>query len=431
MLRLLADSGVETSPEELLHVLWLARHLPQSSAAPLAQAVSYTIGIHGPNPTVTLPDVPEQPQESSRADSATRQTATRVRGFGNDRMPQSSRRPGEPRRSGTTAQGLHAAETPASQGSTPALPVRVPEEEVLTQDELPLGRALRPLKCTRPDSRAWELDEQATVAAVADTGLLDLVMRPIQARWLDLVLLVDDGVSMLLWRRLVTEVRQLLERTGAFRTVRVHGLDSRSSRAPLISVRPYQNDEGSSAPPLNATDSSLGSTLLLLMSDGVGTAWHDGRIHDVLARLAQLGPTTVMHTLPEPLREYSGIKSSHWRVTTRRAGAANGTWEIHDPVLPPELVPFDGLCVPVLEPSPISVETWARLVGTQGATAELPLLTPAPPALPNPAESRSRARDAEQDQSRTAASMIPVRTPLQLWVHSDHPASSRPGREDR
>ncbi|MBT1098344.1 tetratricopeptide repeat protein [Streptomyces sp. Tu102] len=227
--------------------------------------------------------------------------------------------------------------------------------------------------------------------------MLDLVMRPIQARWLDLVLLVDDGVSMLLWRRLVTEVRQLLERTGAFRTVRVHGLDSRSSRAPLISVRPYQNDEGSSAPPLNATDSSLGSTLLLLMSDGVGTAWHDGRIHDVLARLAQLGPTAVMHTLPEPLREYSGIQSSHWRVTTRRAGAANGTWEIHDPVLPPELVPFDGLCVPVLEPSPISVETWARLVGTQGATAEIPLLTPARPALPSAAESRSRARDAGQE----------------------------------
>ncbi|MGI5413826.1 FxSxx-COOH system tetratricopeptide repeat protein [Streptomyces chartreusis] len=395
VLGLLADSGIKMSPEELLDALWLARHLPQSTAAPFAQAV--TIGINDPSPTVTVHSVPEQQQETSRADSEKRPPATPLRGSGNDGMPQSSRRPREPRRSRTAEPGLHAAESPAQLGSMPALPVKVPEERALTQNELPLGRALRPLKRTRRDSRAWELDEQATVATVADTGLLDVVMRPVQTRWLDLVLLVDDGVSMLLWRRLVTEVRQLLERTGAFRTVRVHGLDSRSSHAPRILARPYQNDDRASAPPLNATESSMGSTLLLFMSDGVGTAWHDGRMHAVLARLARLGPTAVIHTLPEPLREYSGIKSRQWRVTTRRAGAANQTWEICDPVLPPELLPFDGLPVPVLELSPTSVETWARLVSNRGATAELPLLTPAMPALPTPSEARFSARDAGQE----------------------------------
>ncbi|MEU8354269.1 winged helix-turn-helix domain-containing protein, partial [Streptomyces sp. NPDC048845] len=36
-----------------------------------------------------------------------------------------------------------------------------------------------------------------------------------------LTALRDDGVSMLLWRRLATEVRQLMERSGAFRTIRI------------------------------------------------------------------------------------------------------------------------------------------------------------------------------------------------------------------
>ncbi len=381
LLKVLADGGVPVSAEELLDVLWLARHMPSGAAAPLARAAGRTDDTARPgaegrrdgddsrdpghrHPTAPRPSTSAtQPAENTAADRAAR-TSTRPRG---------------PEGSGGA---LHAADGAGHQQTSPALPLRIPESKVLRREELPLSRALRPLKRSRPDPRAWELDERATVTVVAETGLLDPVLRPARTRWLDLVMLVDDGVSMLLWRRLVTEVRQLLERSGAFRTVRVHGLDTRSRRAPRISTRPYLGDDHGAAPTVNATDAAAGSTLLLVMSDGVGTAWQDGRMHAALARLARHGPTAVMHTLPEPLRENSGIHGRLWQVTTRRAGAANHTWQIRDPVLPPELAPFDGLPVPVLEPSASVVEAWARLIGSPGASERLRLLAPLPAALP-------------------------------------------------
>ncbi|MER6568785.1 SAV_2336 N-terminal domain-related protein [Streptomyces sp. NPDC001093] len=401
VLRLLADAGVDMSADELLDALWLARHLPADATTPLALILEGSTGaeriatasvtgrrqrtkppIRGAEPSLTAPD--------RRAPHA----------GGHEAGPD-----GEEARSDAAGSALHGAQAPARPGTLPALPVRVPEAKALTRDELPLGRALRPLKRNRPDLRVRELDERATVTAMADTGLLDPVMRPARTRWLDLVLLVDDGVSMLLWRRLVTEVRQLLERSGAFRTVRVYGLDSRGPDAPRLSSRPYTHDERSTSRGLLATDTSPDSALLLVMSDGVGAAWHDGRMHDALARAARLGPVAVMHTLPRPLRDDSGIRARQWQVTTRRAGAPNHSWEVRDPVLPPDLVPFDGLRVPVLEPTPDFVEAWAGLVTAAAVTAQLPLLDVAQPALrPPPGPDAS---DPGQDVLRFRAAVTP------------------------
>ncbi|MFI9047336.1 FxSxx-COOH system tetratricopeptide repeat protein [Streptomyces sp. NPDC053427] len=405
LLKVLRDGGITVSAEELLDVLWLAQRLPPSAAAPLARAARNAAETTHAATVVQKADEGYRQQLSHQHTRAPRPSTAANRHAENAGVDQTTRASGRLGGSGRADGGLHASETLGHQESSPAIPLRVPEEKVLAQEELALSRALRPLKRSRPDLRAWELDERATVTAVAETGLLDPVMRPTRTRWLDLVMLIDDGVSMLLWRRLATEVRQLLERSGAFRTVRVHGLDTRSRRAPQISSRPYLSDDRGAAPAVNASDASAGSTLLLVMSDGVGTAWRDGRMHAVLARLAQQGPIAVMHTLPEHLRESSGIHSRLWQVTTRRAGVANRTWKICDPVLPADLVPFNGLPVPVLEPSASLVEAWARLVGSSGATEELPLLAPVPPDLP--ASSLPESQDAGHDVLRFRAAVTP------------------------
>ncbi|MBK3582112.1 hypothetical protein JHN63_51985, partial [Streptomyces sp. MBT65] len=86
-----------------------------------------------------------------------------------------------------------------------AMPVRVPEGKALA-DELAVSRALRPLR-RRLDSRhRLEIDEERTATQFAETGLPDVVQRPVRERWLHLVLLVDDGLSMLLWHRLGAEL---------------------------------------------------------------------------------------------------------------------------------------------------------------------------------------------------------------------------------
>lgn len=371
--RILADGGAELSHEELLDSLWLAGRLPAGASSVLAQAVAvaepglqqvpssretaplpwgqaapdseYATGAPGGRPAVTGP-------QAADAYSRTAQPAT------------------------DHGSAVHAApagrQRPSARGDRPATPVRSPEQKALGAVELRLGRALRPLKQLRPDRREWELDEPATVTAMAETGLPDAVMRPGRARWLDLVLLVDDGVSMLLWQRLATETRLLMERSGAFRDVRVYGLDSRSPEAPLLGRRPYEQDSAPLA--ASAVTDPAGHTLLLVISDGVGAAWRDGRMHTALERTARVGPTAVLHALPERLWEGSGIRAEEWEVTTRRRGAPNHTWLVSDPVLPPELAPYDGVPVPVLAPTPESLGTWARLVGSPGTSAVLPLL---------------------------------------------------------
>ncbi|MFD8588684.1 SAV_2336 N-terminal domain-related protein, partial [Streptomyces sp. NPDC059637] len=298
-----------------------------------------------------------------------------------------------------SATPLHAAAAPDAAGAQngperSALAVRVPQEKALEAGELRLGRALRPLKQRLPDARKLELDEARTVAAMAETGLPDVVLRPARTRWLDLALVVDDGISMLLWQRLATEVRALLERAGAFRSIRIYGLDSRSPQAPMLHLRPYTSG-GTPLPPATVSDPS-GRTLILVVSDGVGAAWRNGRMRAAVQAWARLGPTAIVHALPSRLWQGSGIRTEQWQVTARQRGGPNTAWQVADPVLPPELARFKDVPVPVLAPQPVSLGAWARLAASPGSTALLPLLADAkaPPSRPYAATRQPDVREA-------------------------------------
>ena len=351
-LRVLAACGHDLDADQILDVLWLARKLPVSEDAPLRpepSAAQRPAPPPAPKPDRPAEQPPPDPDDPDLPDlipptlyAAARQTpAPRPR----------TERPGpEPRR---------------------AMPVRVPEGKALA-DELAVSRALRPLR-RRLDSRhRLEIDEERTAAQFAETGLPDVVERPVRERWLHLVLLVDDGLSMLLWHRLGAELRVLLERLGAFASTRVLGLDTRG-RQPRLHAGPFRPD--SPELPLSTVNDPSGRTLLLVVSDGMGAAWRAGPMHALLAGRAAHGPVAVLHTLPPEMWEASGIAAEHWQITTRRIGGANASWEISDPVLPPGLGAFDGVPVAVLEPTAVSLRAWARLLASPGTSAELPLLT--------------------------------------------------------
>ncbi|MGW2201657.1 SAV_2336 N-terminal domain-related protein [Streptomyces sp. NPDC001774] len=355
--------------EELLDALWLATRLPPAAATVMARVAAAEPAAAAPARREAVGST-GQP-ESGPADKDGAEPALPSEGDG-------SAFPG----AGDTA--LHAA--PASPHQQPArsdraaMAVRTPGMKALGGAELQLGRALRPLKQLRPDALRTELDIDATVTAMAETGLPDAVVRQARTRWLDLAILVDDGVSMLLWQRLAGELRGLMERCGAFRHVRVHGLDTRDPAGPRLRGRPYGAHDA--ALPMSTVLDPSGNTLLLVLSDGVGRAWRDGSMHQALARAASLGPTAVVHALPQRLWAGTGLDARKWRVTTRRRGAANRTWHIEDPMLPPELAPYVGVPVPVLATDGDVLGTWARLIGSPGDTAVLPLLTL--PAFPTP-----------------------------------------------
>lgn len=423
VLAALSASGVDLSREELLDALWLAGRLPPDASAPLARATGLLPPrlpselldalITGP-PAEAAVEAAEAIADADAETEAEAEAEADADADADDLDPGPgtpsggpARPPGhaEPRQrpssvkivKGAIAAGGPAearATTPlyagaAAQRVTPraarALPVRTPGTTALGARQLQLGRALRPLKQSRPDRRRWELDEAASADAAAESGLADAVLRPGRARWLDLALLVDDGVSMLLWQRLAAETRQLLERSGAFRTVRVLGLDTRSATAPLLG-RAYSPGTAVLAP-ATVTDPG-GNTLVLVVSDGVGAAWRDGRMRATLKQWARYGPTAVLHALPEHLWDGSGLRAERWQVSTRRRGAPNLTWDVADPALPPDLAAFDGIPVPVLAPEPDAVGAWAALVASPGTSAVLPLLAaPDPVAAPPPRRS--------------------------------------------
>lgn len=366
-LNVLADCGVGLSSEEFLDALWLATQLSSAPAGALERAGRQP----GDLPDEGLPaDDRADPEPADAGDT--------------DEYPWP---PGASRRPWHARGALHGGETPTpatdrradAPPAVPAVSVRPSGEKALGTTELALGRALRPLRLHRPDPCRTELDVPGTVTSMAETGLPDVVLRPARAHWLDLAILVDDGVSMLPWQRLATEVRLLMERGGAFRFVHTFSIDTRAPDGPLLGHRPFGTTRAT-LPPSAVVDPS-GRTLLLVVSDGVGPAWRDGRMHDLLDRLARTGPIAVVQTLPPRMWSGTGIRVERWRVTTHRPAAANGTWHVTDPVLPPDLRPFDGLPVPVLAPTPESVAAWARLVASAGTSALLPLLAP-PPSRP-------------------------------------------------
>ncbi|MFK8906419.1 SAV_2336 N-terminal domain-related protein [Streptomyces sp. YS-3] len=415
--------GHELSTHELLDTLWLATRLPRGSAAPLASALA--------------PDRTRRPDPEPWEATRTPPEGTAVPPDG----PAAQAGEGEGSQPPLPTQLLGALHAAAASRSAPefteataspplpvqgtgALPVRVPEEKALGDGELRLSRSLRLLKQPRPGSHFWEFDEEATATAMAESGLPDVVLRPARRRWLDLTLLIDDGLSMLLWRRLATELRSVFERLGAFRDIRVHGLDARSPDAPGLRVRPF-DPGGPLLSPASAADPS-GRTLVLVISDGVGACWRDGRMHSALERWARQGPTAVVHALPSHMWDASGIRSEQWSVTTRRRGAANHTWEVTDPLLPPGLGDrFPGVPVPVLEPCPPAVAAWARLVASPGAGAELPLLAPpgarglrgeAATRGTDPADAVLRFRDAASPQAYRLAAHLAAISPLTVPV---------------
>ncbi|MEX0167614.1 tetratricopeptide repeat protein [Streptomyces sp. LMG1-1-1.1] len=388
MTQLLAASGLDLSHEELLDALWLAGRLPQG-AGPLARAAERNEPSDPDGTPAPHPETPDPASESA---------------------PARTRRPPRPTHPLLASADGHRTAADGAEGPTPAHPVTVPDRHSLGPGRLRLEKSLRPLRQRFPDPRRHALDIPRTVAAIAETGVRETVTRPLRTRWLTLALVVDDGVSMVLWQRLASDVRTLMERAGSFRDVRVYGLDTRGG-TPTLRSSPYSHDGRPESP--KALCDPTGNTLVLVLSDGVGEAWRDGGMHRVMRSWARSGPTAILHALPTRLWPSTGITARPWQVTTPGRGGPTRSWQVTDPDLPPELVRFDSVPVPVLEPTPTAVGEWARLVAAPGATALLPLwdadrslTAPAAAADQDPPDSEPRTTGAASVLRFKAAASI-------------------------
>ncbi|MEU1908091.1 tetratricopeptide repeat protein [Streptomyces hygroscopicus] len=410
---LLENAGVELSEEELRDVLWFAATTaPPPGAgeerAPSPEAAGSASGAAGGD------------DEGRDARRPLDETPTAG-------APDS--RPGAP-------DGLYAPGGARPAAARPARAVGVRGVRALPGAR-GLSRALRPLRRNVPSRTSFHVDEAATAEWIAETGLPDVVLRPRPERWLSVALIVDDGPSMVLWQQLAAEVRGLLERQGAFRSVRTYGLDSSvrtygpdSAREaePVLRARPY----APGAPRRTArqlTDTS-GRTVMLILSDGVGPGWRGGAIPRLLRRWARHSPVAVLQPLPARMWPERGMPTQRLLVDAcGREGAPGRALSVRHPVLPRGLVSYEGRTpVPVLELAEGELGSWAALTGTGAGGAPLPVMlldgaekpvtTRATAHVPEPtAEERLRRfRGAASPEAQRLAGALATVHPLTLPV---------------
>ncbi|GAA3832032.1 SAV_2336 N-terminal domain-related protein [Streptomyces coacervatus] len=331
------DAGIPPGVEELADALWLARWLP----APPEQARQVLSGTPefappgGGGPEVSLP-----PGHSTSGVSTTDE----------GEQPDGAR--------------LFAPGAGAGGAAARMAPVRVPAAPALPEP-LALQRGLRPLQRYRAPVRPVPrtLDERATAERAAETGLVLPVMRTDRRREARLLLLMDVSTSTVVWQQALDELRQVCERAGAFREVRVQYLHEGPGGLPGCSAAPGRTG------PLHAPEQlsdPTGRRLTLVVSDCAGPMWRSGRMQQLLYRWAVTAPVAVVQPLPQRmwLRTHMPARRG---LLHRREGPA-GTLEFRPDKgrVEPAAVP-----VPVLALRRTSLEGWARLVsGARGQSLQ-------------------------------------------------------------
>ncbi|QIB42613.1 tetratricopeptide repeat protein [Streptomyces aureoverticillatus] len=340
--------GPPVTPLELAEMLWLAERLSTEVDGPWPRvggaATPDALRHGGAGDAAHLPARP--PGAPDAADAPDDQ----------DPRPTDAPAPDEP-----AASPLHLPRGAARPG-TDADDILVPAPQAL-RHELAIQRALRPLKRRVPDTRRRVLDEDATAARAASAGAGRRpwvpVLVPATERPLRLALVVDTGPAMNVWRPLAGELRAALQRTGAFRDVRLWYVTDLGSRVGL------RSSPGRPAVEPGAALDPTGRQVTLVLSDCSGPHWWAGRAGAALHAWARRGPTALLQPLPERLWRRTAAPATPGRAIASRPGASNAALRF---------TPHDGrarrpagaLPVPVLELAPEWLADWAALVTATG-----------------------------------------------------------------
>lgn len=368
------DSRERPAPNarEIAEVLWLAARVSDATEhavpEPRAARPHPLSGITGP----LEPGVPRRRREKS------------VPADGRPPVPDGLPGPGRSGRASQERQ-LHVpgfglpGDVPGA--LLPALPVRSPGVRPLPK-AAELSKALRPLRRRTASTVRHRLDEEATADRAAQTDVWEPVLVPEDERWLDLVLVVDTGESMALWDGAVAELRAVLRRVGAFRSITVRWLEHLpDGTVTLRAGAPPWRDTGASR------DRDLGRhvfhsprTAVLVLSDAINTGWRSGAVGRLLDRWARGRPTALVQPLDRRLWHRTALRPVPVTLRASRPGAPNSG--LHTDTDSP------GPLVPVVELAPAALQTWARLVARpedspfQGYAVcpEAEVSEPAPPA---------------------------------------------------
>ncbi|HEX6521624.1 MAG TPA: SAV_2336 N-terminal domain-related protein [Streptosporangiaceae bacterium] len=343
LVELLDRLNLDPTDEDILDLLWLAHRLqPAAPEQPIARTRSPAPAAP-PTAEITQHELDRQREEHTIP-----------------RKPQ----PGSVPARTATDDPSHTLHLPgvARQASRQAAAVRAPAVSALG-DQLEFARTLRPLKRRVPSRFLREVDEEATVGRIADEGVWIPVLRPAPARWLELAVVVDGYESMTIWRQLVSELRSMLERLGAFSDIRFWVLDGGTGESDPLGVRRWQPRS-----PLRSTGEladPTGRRAIIVVSDCIGPLWRRGAAQRQLAGWGVTQPVAIMQPLAQRLWSYTHARPIPVELRAVHAGAPNAQLVVasaaHGARLERGRVP-----VPILELEPDWLASWSRLITASG-----------------------------------------------------------------
>ncbi|MCC3769044.1 SAV_2336 N-terminal domain-related protein, partial [Streptomyces sp. UNOC14_S4] len=288
----------ELTPEEIADAVWLAQWVTPA-AGPGA-------GVTAPDADTGLLAPPHTARVRDPGDARTSPDGTHA-------DPADSPAARHAERSGPVSlyagrDGCPAARRAGGAGAFPeagAFPIRVPMAASLP-GLLGLQRALRPLRGYRTPAAPprGPLDEDATADLAARTGVLDPRYRRGERRTATMQLLMDASPSMVVWDRMLEELRQTCAQLGVFSDVQVRYLHRAEDGTPLVgtAVQPGGGHAGALHPrPADQFRDPTGRSLTLVISDCVGPLWQEGRAQSLLHHWSLAAPLAVVQPLPPRL----------------------------------------------------------------------------------------------------------------------------------
>jgi len=249
------------------------------------------------------------------------------------------------------------------------LPVWVADPSMLT-NPLEIIRALRPLLQKLEVGVGKQLDEAATVDAIARTHLCLPILAPEQRPYFDLVVVVDRSASMHIWQRLIKDIVRILKRYGLFWNVQVYDLvvDSTARLPSNNPVTLISNPQRPGHRPSEIIDQQ-GQRIVVVLSDCAATYWWGDTLLSSLNDWGATMPTVVWQMLPPWMWRRTALgqgtaaafSSDRYGVTNRQLAVQIQEYE--DPQEQQDAAFARRLPLPVVTSEVGDLAQWSAMVG--------------------------------------------------------------------
>lgn len=393
---------------EVGDALWLAAHrAPEGAPAPPTpegRPVADSEEVP-PSPRSSLhgaPDSSPPPEPNSESESATV-------------PPASSPPPPPPTRVPSASPGAPFPTSVPAAGAADPVTRSVGDRQALT-------RAVEALR-RRRDSGRKRLDEEATAERFAARALATphperALRTPVLPEFTphhepatdDLILLIDDSLSMQVQQPVVAALSELLAPVGVFRDVRTYCFDADKVHTDDIELRATT---GRVLDPHRLCVGN-GHEIVLVLTDGVGDGWHTGTVEAWLAYWGRAAVVAAGQVLDRARWPRTGMRSRRVVLGAPEPPGdtltPNAAYRVRPHGLPgpDSSPPDDAVAVPLIPMEARDLGRWARFVVRRQGSGEFSttaLLAVPAPELPD--EAAAAWEPSEPHSDGTGGTAVP------------------------